>query len=165
MASNAMARSVALAVVVWPLSVSASLSFPEVVAQEYDLDAPPACVLCHRTEDGGVGTATRPFATTIVVLGVEGGNRGSLSAALREVRDERYDSDADGYGDYDEIVAGLNPNDASDGPEGGPVGPPPYSGPLPAYGCAMVGAPSAAGVLGLLGAALVLLGLRRARVR
>jgi len=151
----------------WCTAASASEVFPEVMAREWGLDAEPECVLCHKTDEGGARTATRPFAVTLSRYDVQGGNPGSLTAALREVRSSQTDSDADGYSDYDEITTALNPNDASDGPEEGPIGPPPYSGPLPQHGCAVATPvdPSSAAPVLLVALGLSWLGLRKARSR
>ncbi|HVJ17326.1 MAG TPA: thrombospondin type 3 repeat-containing protein [Polyangiaceae bacterium] len=151
----------------WCTAASASEVFKEVVARDWGLDEQPECVLCHKTNDGGARTATRPFAVTPSRYDVQGGNPGSLSAALRQVRSDQTDSDADGYSDYDEVTTGLNPNDASDGPEEGPIGPPPYSGPLPQHGCsaASPAAPSSAASALLIALGLSWLGHRRARSR
>jgi hypothetical protein len=118
----------------------------------------PDCLLCHSSLKGGAGTAIRPFGVTMSRLGVIGGNPGTLSAALIQARDEGTDSDGDCYGDYDEIIAGFDPNDESDGPEsctsGGPGS---YLGPLPRHGCS-IARPSDAGwpIASLLAAASLL---------
>ena len=99
----------------------ASPTFPVTVQNHLSLPEAPECTLCHATEAGGLGTVTRPFGVTLRARGAQAGDTASVVTALNAMAAEGTDSDGDGTGDIDELLAGTNPN-------GG-------EGPEPEYGC------------------------------
>lgn len=156
----------------------ASTVFPDAVATELELPEEPACTLCHTTELGKKGTATKPFARSLKLCGIVEKDRNVLVQALRCVDRRNYNSDSDGAADVEEIRDGTDPNrfdvplptvdDAGAGGEGGagpppaPPPPPPFASvPLAETGCqASPAAPSRLVPFLLL---LVLAGARRVR--
>jgi hypothetical protein len=143
----------------------ASETYPEEIQAELALPKAPSCTLCHRDEDGGNKTITRPVGLTFQRFGLTGDdNFAALDAALARARGERRDSDGDGTSDVDELVRGTDPNrrDGSQGPgEGGPVEQPI----VPETGCATSPAPSRGLAAGRLCAVALLLGFVLARRR
>jgi hypothetical protein len=143
---------VALVLVAGP--VTASEAFPPVVKAELRLKAAPDCTLCHRDDQGGVHTVTKPFGLTMLGLGVTGGNVGSLEAALRTDEADATDSDGDGVPDVDELRNGTDPN-VPQATDGGTIALPKQP-PLPETGCSVStpvdrtqGLPFASGVIAL----------------
>lgn len=104
---------------VWiaPSLCLASRSFVPNLKTHWDVTALPVkgegCLLCHRSEAGGSGTATQPFARTLTSkYQLSAGDLGALAQALESDRANADDSDRDGVDDYAEIVIdGTNPND------------------------------------------------------
>jgi hypothetical protein len=71
------------------------------------------CPLCHTTDPGRSGSATRKFALTLRGYGLVPGDSGSLKTALGKNKAAKRDGDGDGFTDFDEIATdGTNPNDA-----------------------------------------------------
>ncbi|MFZ5893515.1 MAG: hypothetical protein ACOY0T_20810 [Myxococcota bacterium] len=119
-----------------PAPCFASKSFVTKLENVWGVSALPVkgqgCVLCHKSEIGGSGTATQPFGRTLVSkyqLGA--GDLAALEAALEANKLNLDDSDRDGVSDYAEIVVdATNPNDPKDrrvpqgsgGEGGGPDG-------------------------------------------
>lgn len=100
-------------------SAHASSGYPGAIATKYSVAA-PQCTLCHNNPQGGGGTATQPFAATMIPLGLSGGSAtDKLTAALDA---NTADTDGDGKTDVDEIKAGEDPNVSG----GTPVEPPSY---------------------------------------
>jgi hypothetical protein len=149
-------------------SAAASKTFPEALRQQLGLPkiAGPGmgCQLCHRDDNGGVMTATKPFGRTLVQTGVQGGNVPSLRSALTELEASGKDSDEDGAGDIAELKADTDPNTASGA--GGGAGDSPGASesediPLPETGCSLASARTRGGAGILFGLALALLWRRR----
>ena len=151
------ATSLALGTTIVPSICLASKTFVPTVENTLGISQIPVkgqgCMLCHRSDVGGTGTATQPFGRTLTSryqLGA--GDVGALAAALMAIRTNRDDSDRDGATDYEELVSdGTNPNDPKDhrefssgaGGEGGSDGaggascliPEPPTFPELRYGC------------------------------
>ncbi len=144
-----MLRSLPWLLVALAAPAAATGAFPNTIRDTLGLDAAPACTVCHTDPGGGAGTATTPFAESLVAAGLEAFDRPSLEAALATLEADGTDSDGDGVSDIDELVAGTDPN-ALPG-EGEGEGEPIRYG----FGCAS--APMAP----LIGVLLLLLAVRR----
>lgn len=89
--------------------------FADEIKRALDLDDKPSCLFCHKRNDRGIAVDT-PFSGSLKDrgftrrLGVP-----SLTRALTRLDDENVDSDDDGVRDIDELTAGANPNDPTDG--------------------------------------------------
>ena len=98
------------AAIATPLAARATPNFPAAIARDLGLPAPPACTICHATNDGGAGTAVKPFATYLVSRGLVPFSEGSLAGALAAAAGEHHDTDRDGVSDVDALAQGLDPN-------------------------------------------------------
>jgi hypothetical protein len=112
----------------------ATPGFPDAVRAHLALDATPQCQLCH-TDGGNSGTATQPFALSMLERGLLAFDVASLEFALDAMDADGVDSDGDGATDVQELREGGNPNVDEGG--GGAVPPTLQYG----FGCA--GAPHA----------------------
>jgi hypothetical protein len=142
--------------------------YPQVVQDTLHLQTPPDCILCHTSDVGGAGTATKPFARTLEQFGLGAAlDPGLLASALDQVQTCKTDSDGDGISDVDEITNDGDPNDGQGTPTSqcGDV----YTGPLAQTGCSLrPGAPTSSLFVLLGGAAFawsVVQRRRKARVR
>lgn len=117
---------------------SASTTFPDTVKDEWQLPSTPECTLCHQTQVGGFGTATKPFARALMKKGATAANTNALRSALRALHSADSDVDGDGVPDYDELQMGSDPNvfDARDA-DGGVVEAPLDDTPIPRTGCSV----------------------------
>ena len=98
---------------------------------------PPPCLLCHTTIEGVKGSATKPFALTLIRYGLTEGDTPTLISILNQMKQKGTDdSDGDGVGDIAELEQGRDPNINDI------TGKPPDDYPPPSYGCA-VNAPAA----------------------
>jgi len=115
-----------------PKTASASLPYAPAVKDYLHLDIEPGCTLCHESNIGGDGTATRPFGETVRSFRAIGNDVGSLLYAL-ELMDgyDDVDGDADGVHDLDELREGYDPNNAMSHPD---LPPPPPPDPDPGDG-------------------------------
>jgi len=110
-----------LVLVLAPRSALASKDYPQALQNILRMTRPiPApgtkgCMLCHKDEVGGTGTATRPFGITLKKkAGVVGGSTSSLQAGLIYVYSHMTNSDGDPVSDYIELVVdGTDPNDGT----------------------------------------------------
>ena len=110
----------------------ASAAFPLVIQSELKLANAPPCTLCHRNDQGGVGTVIRPFGRTMMTqFGLSSGNVAALRAAISGSDAAKLDSDGDGVSDIDELRVGTDPNVGVSGMESAP------EVPLPQTGCAV----------------------------
>jgi len=103
------ASSGALASATYPEELRAQLGLANVVGPG------PGCQLCHRDDLGGLKTATKPFARSLMQAGATGANVPSLRSALAVLQSNGTDSDGDGVGDIDELRAGEDPNVPAEG--------------------------------------------------
>ena len=141
----------------WAASAVASPEYPTAVQEAAGSPCPPPCTLCHETTNGGFGTATKPFAESMINDGLEGEDISLVAPAIEALRANQIDSDDDGVGDIAELASGRDPNLSGGGDLCGPQ-----------YGCgAQVASAPAVGVhalaLALAGAALLGARLRRRR--
>jgi len=109
-------------------SALASPSYPAVIEEEWRLTYTPACTTCHASDSGGRGTVVTYFGIELQSLGLTAQNDASLVEALREDKAQQIDSDGSGTSDYDDLVAGRDPNSGPGPSGGGPV--------RPLHGCA-----------------------------
>lgn len=97
----------------------ASETFPPLLKSNLmlaELPYPPkGCQLCHKNDDGGPMTATKPFGRAMFKAGTVGGNPPSMLAALHALEADNIDSDGDGTGDIAELRAGEDPNVPAEG--------------------------------------------------
>ncbi|MBM4362904.1 MAG: hypothetical protein FJ104_09510 [Deltaproteobacteria bacterium] len=70
------------------------------------------CTVCHTTNAGGGGTATKGFVQELLARGFDVGSAASLVDALAAMEGEEVDSDGDGAPDVAELSAGDDPNSA-----------------------------------------------------
>ena len=133
----------------WPCQ--ATPDFPAVVQQFVSAPSSPSCTICHNNPNGGIGTATQPFAEYLRSRGLVAYDENSLRTALTADEAENQDSNSDGVSDIDALKQGLDPNGAS-----GAKSP-------PEFGCqiAHAGDRDHSEALAVLGGALACLFLRR----
>jgi hypothetical protein len=133
----------------------ASSDYPEALQEASGAPCPPPCTVCHQTLNGGAGTATKPFADTMIREGDLDGKKPSLVApAVAAVSGSGADSDGDGFGDIAELASGWDPNARGEGDLCGPQ-----------YGCGARVAPGSKLDVSALALALMAAGLLLARAR
>ena len=103
------------------LALLATPDFPGVLQQQFGLPNTPRCTVCHATDAGGSGTATRPFGVYLRSRGLQAGDDDSLRNALLADIGENHSSNGGQTTDVVALKAGDDPNGDS--------------GPTPAYGC------------------------------
>ncbi len=126
----------------------ASTVFPGLIDQDLGATCaqPPACTICHRDLNGGLGTVVTPFGRTMMGFGLVALSSVSLKSALDQAKAGHTDSDGDGDTDIDALIACRDPNRAyGAGADGGSSADgsfsagsgPGFTDPTPEYGCAM----------------------------
>jgi MYXO-CTERM domain-containing protein len=146
----------------------ASQDYPPVFTAQWHLARDPACTICHTTDLGGTGTATKLFARSLQQQGLGASDPSLLASLLEQTKLCQTDSDGDGVSDFVEISNATSgtgdsqfadPNDGTGAPTSlcGDV----YDGPIPRTGCAVrpSASPDSHGWL----SAVALLGLLSAR--
>jgi hypothetical protein len=93
-----------------PAAALATPNFPAATARDLQLASPPACTVCHATNEGGSGTVVKPFGKYLVSRGLAPFDESSLAGALAAAAGERHDSDGDAITDIDALKQGLDPN-------------------------------------------------------
>jgi MYXO-CTERM domain-containing protein len=104
-----------VAPIFWTARADARAPLSHEVAVQLSLSYVPACTLCHSAGAQG-GPADTPFATAMRERGLSA-SADSVAPALASVRRDGVDSDGDGTGDIDEIIAASDPNANGDGCE------------------------------------------------
>lgn len=95
----------------------ASPNYPTVVQEQLGMACLPRCTICHTTEPGILGTATQPFARTLVEHGLQPAAEETLVTALTGFPAD-VDSDDDGVPDLVELQGGGMSDEDSDPPAG-----------------------------------------------
>ena len=131
-------------------SAAANTPYPGIVYNELGLDVAPQCTLCHRDNQGGLGTVEKPFGLELMSRGLTGTNGDDVLPGILDDmanEDPPSDVDGDGVGDIEELQDGTDPNVA-----GSTLSP-------PKYGCLNTASGTAPTAL----LALMALGLARRR--
>jgi len=91
-----------------------SEEYPSVLQEELDMACPPTCLVCHTTQPGEEGSASKAFATSLKGFGLKAENEDSLRSALEDLIMAGTDSDDDGAADQVELASEppSDPNDA-----------------------------------------------------
>lgn len=89
----------------------ASSAYPGGIQAHLSLGYAPPCTVCHETDSGGSGTATKAFGSALRQNGLSGGgNTASLDSALDALAAADTDSDCDGVSDVTQLGEGREPN-------------------------------------------------------
>jgi hypothetical protein len=106
-----------------PRPARASMPYPGLIQTQLALNYTPDCTICHRDDNGGIGTVVQPFGRALMMLGLRAEDPASLTSALEEAEAEGLDSGGDGVPDIEELKADMSPNAGGGGR------------PAPQYGC------------------------------
>ena len=90
----------------------ATSSFPGEANTHLGMECFATCLLCHTSPAGGTGTATQPFALSLVAEGLVTSDPTTLGVALDALlaQGAAADVDGDGQNDVEQLAAGENPN-------------------------------------------------------
>lgn len=80
----------------YPGVASASPAFPTALREAAGLDCTPVCSVCHTTDPGTSGTASKPFALAMRDAGLEAGDESTVASAF-----EVLDPDGDGVPEFE----------------------------------------------------------------
>jgi len=121
----ALSGAVLLTVALVSAEANATPSFPADLKKAVPLACAPTCLVCHTRPEGGSGTATQPFALSMMVPGGLVKNKPeTVAPAVNKLREQMIDSNGDGTPDIEQLEAGYDPNLGVSGLVCGP-----------AYGC------------------------------
>jgi hypothetical protein len=107
--SRAFSLCAAAAFVAWAHAAQAREQFPGVIAAELNAPQAPPCSVCHLGGKTSGATVFTPFAWTMRAHGLSS-SISSVQSAIEGVKADNVDSDGDGVPDWQEIVAGTDPN-------------------------------------------------------
>lgn len=113
---------IALLVLATPRFAAAIPDFPGELQERAEMPCAPQCTLCHRDNNGGIGTLQGAFIETLdeaQVLDID--DPASVQAAVDFLASNAIDSDGDGALDLDELKDGQNPSLKGDAPLCGPT--------------------------------------------
>jgi len=100
---------VAAALVPAGTAAQAREEFPVLIARQLGAPHDPACSVCHLGGKTSGATVVTLFAWSMRAHGL-GGSPSSVDTAIQGVKADDVDSDGDGAPDWQEIVAGTDPN-------------------------------------------------------
>jgi hypothetical protein len=150
----------------------ASPSYPMLIEQDLGLTcSPPPCTICHRDNNGGLGTVVTAFGRSMMGFGLVAESPAALKSALEQEEQTHTDSNGDGVTDIAALMACEDPNQVQVGDggagEGGGANSELNVDPTPEYGCAIGRAASREGAPWSLavGVGVVVAGTRRRRAR
>jgi hypothetical protein len=106
---------VLLGVLSWCVPAVASPEYPGLIQDELDMPCAPGCTICHRDNNGGVGTVVQPFGEAMFSGGLRLRRPDLIVPILQTVAKDGVDSDQDGVSDVDELSRGDNPNESGAG--------------------------------------------------
>lgn len=102
---------VPLALFLGTAAASASDAYPEHIATKLGLECTPGCQLCHLDSSGGPRKINSLFGANIRAEGANGNaDVAGIDAALAKMATNKKDADMDRVADYDELLAGTDPN-------------------------------------------------------
>jgi|SRR6185437_2411593 len=133
------------AVALAPRIAAANPLFPTTVQSHLGLSYLPPCTICHETDLGGTGTATKPFAVAMKAVGLSGLDSSTVDPSLDALQAMGTDSDCNGIPDIQQLEDGQDPNTGEYIDNSGKKAPadPGCSGVImPAYGCGAQVAPA-----------------------
>jgi len=90
-------------------SARATAEFPALIQQHLNITctdggtATPDCIICHQNDNGGLGTATRPFGAWMKSNGLSAFNDSELETLLDKAKSEGVDTNCDGIPDIIEL--------------------------------------------------------------
>jgi hypothetical protein len=130
-AIGSFAVALGIAICALPQLARASATYPALIQAQLGLNYAPDCTICHRDDNGGIGTVIQPFGLALMSFGLRAEAPAALTSALDQAKADGLDSGGDGVPDIEELEADMNPNAGGGGR------------PAPQYGCALgqAGAP------------------------
>ncbi len=87
----------------------ATAEFPSVIQSHFNITctdggiATPDCIICHQNDNGGLGTATRPFGAWMKSNGLTPFNDSELDTLLDKANAANIDTNCDGIPDITEL--------------------------------------------------------------
>jgi hypothetical protein len=98
----------------------ATQEFPGLIQSTLSLSATPPCTICHRDDNGGLGTVVKPFGIYMQSVGLQPYNDGSLATALQALQGEASAGVQPQAQYLAALKAGTDPNADVAGPNDSP---------------------------------------------